>query len=613
MKIRWRCLTVFLAAFVLFAGLAHGQETFQLQAYENLKMEILPESVFNARFGNNPEIPRSEEAVLALAHKLYPPQAFKEEPLSPTEEPGDCGEPDVGVLFAALKNPAISDAVRMLVDNIIAEAIPSLPKFKISPSGHFKIYYTSTDANHLHNVTDAEIESLATLLDSYWNTYATNFKKPKYYMVGGKERIDVKVYYISAKTLGQTSSNWKHIEYNSSLCVKNVCKRRTTGAHELFHRVQYAYGYVSGTADMKWMTEGTAAWSQKYTNEIYRDYMARMNSGLASPNVNLITTRSYDACHFWVFLQERSSYTAIKQVWATYQTNGKKAKEAVNTVTNARLGLTFDEYVRQWSKANYIKDLTNAATGGYNYLENAVTKTSCGVTYGPLSKVPITARPITPTSSFGQTGNVTPYGARYHVYALGSTVNNLDITFKGTGSFAVSFIGLKNDAWKPTIVDTTANTYNYKKTLTPGQWDKLVVVVMGTATGGTYTISVNPPCVNGWWKMMTHGDFESTYYFNLTQNGTVITGTWLYHPEYEITGTFTPPNITLNLTNDPLPAGTCNVTFTGTINNCNAGSGTWFNSGNDVCHHSGTWEMTKEPGTSSLAAEDSAPAGPTSP
>jgi hypothetical protein len=587
MKIRWRYLTVFLMTFVLVAGLAYAQEVFHVQAYNNLKVEILSESAFNARFGNNPEIPQTETAILALAQKLYPPQALKAELLPSTEEPGDCGEPEMGVLFAALQNPAVSNATRMLVDDIIAAAIPPLPKSRVSDSGHFKIYYTSDDPNDLHNVTDAEIDSLAALLDSYWTTYVTNFKRPKCYFVDGKARIDILVYYISATTRGRTNSTKNHIELNSTKCVKDLCKRRTTSAHELFHRVHYAYGYVSGTANMKWMTEGTAAWSQKYTNSVYRDYMERMDSGLAVPNKTLFTQRSYDACHFWVFLEEQSSYTAIRDVWNTYLINGKKAKAAVNTVTTARLDLTFDKYAHKWSKANYIKDLTNAGTGEYDYSEDETSKTSCGVTYGPLRKVPVTTKSINPASSFTQSGNAFPYGAAYHVYTLGATLKNLAVTFNGAGSFAVSFIGMKNNAWK-SIENTTTTAYKYKRTLTAGQWDKLAVVVMGTTTGGNYSITVGD-CISGAWTDSFGRKWQ------LKQEGTSITGTRDSGTCGVIpaTGTFNVPNITLNT--GIVVSGCCSVKWAGTVSNCNSIAGTYtITGGGSHCTGTGSFTLTKQ-------------------
>lgn len=584
MKLRWRLLSVFVLAFVLIAGSAYGQQIFQMQA-QNTKIEVLSPAVFEARFGDNKHIPRTEKAILALAQELYPSQAFKQAVQTPPEEIAeDCGEEDLGVLFAALQNPAVSDATRMLVDDIIAAALPVFPKNKLSLSGHFKIYYTTNDANALNNVTDAQIVTLAAHLDSWWTKYATNFKEPKNILVGGVKRIDVYVYYISANILGQTGSGLNYIDLNSALCVKDACKRATTSAHELFHRVQYAYGYISGTANMKWIVEGTASWSQKYTNESYRDYMGRMNSGLLSPNLNLITTRAYDACHFWVFLQERADFTAIKQVWAKYQVNGKNAKTAVGSITTARLGLNFDQYATKWSKANYIKDLTNAATGGYNYLENAVTKTSCGVVYGPLKKVPVTAGAITTTSSFTQAGSVLPYGAKYHVFTVGSTVKDLAMTFKGTGTFSVAFIGMKSNAWKA-IDNTTLTTYNYKKTLAAGAWDKLAVVVMGTTTGGNYTLKVGA-CIAGTWTD------SWGYTWNLTETGSTIKGN-VVTPDcggnYTVNGTYNAPNITLTVTN-PGTTTCCNsFTYTGTVTNCASASGTWTN----TCGGSGSFSMTK--------------------
>jgi hypothetical protein len=584
MKIRWRLQAVLLVAIVLITGSAYGQRFYQMQAHGSL-IEVLSQEVFEATFGDNTHIPRTERSIIALAEKLYPPLMHKMQPAAPAEEIAeDCGEEDVGVLFAALQNPAVSDSTRKMVNDIIVAAIPPLPKVKYSASGHFKIYYTTNNANPIHNVTDAQIDSLATLLDSYWNSYAASFKDPKYKLVGGKKRIDVKVYYISANTLGQTASGWDHIELNSSSCVQNACKRRTTSAHELFHRVQYAYGYVSGTANLKWIVEGTAAWSQKFTNQSYRDYMARMNSGLNSPNTALITGRSYDACHFWTYLQEQASSSAIKQVWAKYQVNGLKAKEAVGSITSARLGLNFDKFAAKWSKANYIKDLTNAITGGYDYDENAVTKTSCGVVYGPLNKVPVIAGTINANSNFSQNGSVTPYGAKYHVFTLGATLKDLAVNFKGTGSFEVAFIGIKGNAWK-SITNTAATTYNYKKTLTAGQWDKLAVMVMGTTTAGNYTLKVGS-CIAGEW---TDGYFT----WKLTENGSTITGT-VEGPcggTRAVTGTYTAPNITLKASYTGSNTNCCAFTYTGTVTDCKSISGTWKNNG--CSGQTGTFSMTK--------------------
>ncbi len=110
--------------------------------------------------------------------------------------------------------------------------------------------------------------------------------------------VSRKCYYLGPTRYGSTSSNWDYMKLNSKLVIRDSCKRRTTSAHELFHRVQYSYGYVTGTPNLRWLVEGTASWSQKYTNSPYiRDYMDLMNAGFNRLDRFLIRRRGHDACH----------------------------------------------------------------------------------------------------------------------------------------------------------------------------------------------------------------------------------------------------------------------------------------------------------------------------
>jgi hypothetical protein len=290
-----------------------------------------------------------------------------------------------------------------------------------------------------------------------------------------------------------------------------LCKRKTTSAHELFHRVQYAYGYVTGTANMKWMVEGSAAWSQKFTNMSVRDYMSRMNSGLSVPDKTLITgtgARSYDACHLWTYLDEaatkytRPSYPmgrAIKDVWATYNTNGKNAKAAVETVANARVGSTsFDNFVTKWSRANYCKDFTKPASWKLDYTEDESSAVSCSTTYGPLSHVPRTLRTISSNATvINLTGSVSEYGADYYEFTVNPAVTSVKIALNGadTGDFAYQLIPIKSGAaltYAYTFGSGPGNTHTFTSTFTAGSQDKFGLIVGGRSKGGSYTVRVGP-------------------------------------------------------------------------------------------------------------------------
>jgi hypothetical protein len=514
MNIRFRLQTVALVVFILIAGLAYAQHVFQMQAYDQ-PIEVLAQEVFEAQFGNNPQIPRSHEAIIALAERLYPPLTKKTAPAAPAKDLTNwCGEEDVGVLFAALQNPEVSDVTRRMVNDIIVAAIPPLHKRWISNSGHFQIFYTTDNPDPLHNVTRAQIKNLATLLDSYWDLFGIEFKEPKHKIVDGKKRIDVKVYYIDADTLGQTHSGWEHIELNSALCVRNWCQRRSTSTHELFHRVQYAYGLVSGTANMKWIVEGTAVWSEKFTNEGLRSYMYRMNKGLRVPEKALITERSYDATHFWVYLQEMYD-SAIEEVWANYEVNGHDAKAAVDSVTTAAIRQNFDLFVGRWSLANYTKDLDNANVL-LDYDEDEVIKTSCGVTYGPLLKVPVTTKTIGPDSTYTWIGSVKPYGSKYFVFNLTPTLNGVLGSFNGTGSFVVSIGKIYNNEYSNFRMQDTTSIVEFGGMRDSGFFfNKVAVVVTGAPTGGNFELKIDK-CITGFW----HG--PGLYY--LKDSGSEISG-----------------------------------------------------------------------------------------
>ncbi len=461
---------------------------------------ILTAEEFELRFGADKELPRSDEAVIALARRLFKPHWVRRHQVAQPAARGEeeCGEHQIGLVLASLSNPAISHAAREEVDTLYAESVP--PLLRSYTSGKFKFFFTSSSSNSDHNVTLAQVQLLAIYLNSAWTRYVTTagFREPKHWHWLGQPRIDVKVYYLGSDLAGQTSSYTNHIELNSRLAVRDTCRVRTIPAHELFHRVQYSYGYNSGTPNMRWIVEGTAAWSQRYVGRTVGDYMSRMNQGLANPDRNLITARSYDACHLWVFLQQRASaYSAspIRQVWQNYAGNGHNAKTALNSYTTSQFGadFRFDYFIAWWHRANLFKDFTNAAPD-YEYSEDEQTYTSCTVTYGPLSHAPHLNGTIADNSTPAVTtsGSVAANGADYYEYTIGAGVTHLRVVADGqTGrSFTYIFARAKSNRWL-TSFTRTGTDYTYNATMAAGDNDKLQVIVVGNS-GGSYTLRVGP-------------------------------------------------------------------------------------------------------------------------
>jgi hypothetical protein len=247
---------------------------------------------------------------------------------------------------------------------------------------------------------------------------------------------------------GFTRSAVDYIRLNS-LIVRDACKRLTTSAHELFHRVQYTYGYEDGPAGMDWLVEGTACWAKKFTNNGIKDYLDEMNNGLHTPNKDLIRKRSYDACHLlWVHLQERATSTAIREIWAADPKSRKTTKTAVNNVLKEKLRLTFDQFVREWHIANFAKDLQGIEPW-YEYADDECQYTNpCGVYYPGLDQVPTSGATINPASApFVAYGLALPYGADYYVFDLDPSITNLEVKLNDndTASFSYYLVAIKNN------------------------------------------------------------------------------------------------------------------------------------------------------------------------
>jgi hypothetical protein len=502
------CIFVMLAVLLKMASASYAQQVFPFESFR-IKLEVLSEDDFNREFGDNADIPRTEEAILALAHRLYPQSRQDQDAAYPENgeiEAFDCRNYELGLLFAALKNPAVSDSTRQQVDKILSAPLPILPKKYTS--GHFTIYYTSTDPDPRNNISDMDISAAAGTLNFLWDRWtAFGLKAPKSYLAGNNtEMIDVYVWYLGGTKWGETQSDWDSINFNSVI-MKNECKRRFVSAHELFHRVQFSYGYESVAAsDLVWLTEGSALSVNAGLGTVgeAKRWLVHANDGLKHPE-RALSERGADASHFWVYLNFFGSpgHYPLTEVWAAYEQNGKNAKNAISTVVKASPTLNlygvknFEGFVQHWIKANYVKDYDGAlATAYLDYMYDEYVTTACNVTYGPMAHVPRTVYEVPGNATaLSFSGKVAPYAARYYELNLGSTLSKLTVKIDGadSGNFSYHFIGIKGkNSMLFSFTDTNVRDYTYSRTLTPGQWDKLALIVAGRSKGGSFKVKVGP-------------------------------------------------------------------------------------------------------------------------
>jgi hypothetical protein len=130
---------------------------------------------------------------------------------------------------------------------------------------HFVLRWTNQSRHSEDNISDRQIiKDTAEYMEIAWGKYVSLFgRKP--YMAPGRDNIEV--VFRDMDCYGVSDPPNGPIQFNSYAWVNNRGIRQPTSAHELFHKMQYAYGYKTSWKPKEpylWFTEGTAAWSEVF-------------------------------------------------------------------------------------------------------------------------------------------------------------------------------------------------------------------------------------------------------------------------------------------------------------------------------------------------------------
>jgi hypothetical protein len=352
------------------------------------RIPVLSALEWERLYGGSSEIPGDDEAVLRLARKAYPAGAMGEiAPVAPMPDgrkrPGTCGTDELDRLFAALQSPYLNPGTRKGVRRIIRASVPPLEKEHLTE--HFRIRFTTESLDPWANVTEEQVIAIGKDLEKDFANYSKHFRPPK----NTGALISVYIYYPGRVSWrGRTSFFVNSIELNSRW-AQNRCISKVDTSHELFHRVQYAYMAQTEPGQKYWM-EGTAKWAEELRHPGINDYVGWANVGLGDPEKPFLA-RSYDSVLFWVYLGERfrskggTPQGAIGSLLGTYE-SGKRGRELLARVVKGTLGMSLEELMQDWHKANYIKDTVDPPDK-YNYYDNQTPKLPPCKMGGPYERV----------------------------------------------------------------------------------------------------------------------------------------------------------------------------------------------------------------------------------
>ena len=146
-----------------------------------------------------------------------------------------------------------------------------------------------------------------------------------------------------------------------------------------------------------------------------------------------------------------------------------------------------------------MKDLRYAPPK-YDYTEDEVKKVDCvGDQYGPLGSVTTHTEttdwcilPFTLTRSVGR------YGAEYVVLEMPTNPKGLQIQITGGADFSYRIVPVRGSTYLR-VYNGNTNPFIFTRPSSTGKWTKLAILVVGGATGGTYTITLPNP-LNGTWN-----------------------------------------------------------------------------------------------------------------
>ena len=246
------------------------------------------------------------------------------------------------ILLGVLMNMAECIGFAPSGDVVLAQTLDSaMPSFENRyETDHFVLKWTNKSRNSSDNIKDPQIiKDTGAYLEEAWTKYTDLFgRKP--YAAPGRDKIDVVFRNIDCYGVADPPDG--PIQFDSDAWVKNRNIRQPTSAHELFHRMQYAYGYRTRWTPQKpftWFTEGTAAWAEVYVwGRVSRN--CKVDTLFKDTRMDLYRA-DVNAMPFWIYFVQGNQEHANNHLMVEYFEKCEQLKDeklALNEVINKTYG-----------------------------------------------------------------------------------------------------------------------------------------------------------------------------------------------------------------------------------------------------------------------------------
>lgn len=470
----------------------------------HVSIPVLDEPAWNRLAAPDPAVPRTARRLRDYGRLLYGPQR-RRLPRMVTGLPQigtlrslyeECGEAAWHRLFLGLSNPKLTRAER---EEIEAEIDADLPTFEHSTeTDHFILRWTDSSANATDNIADAAIiTETGGFLEMAWDRYAAGFGRTPH-TPAGASKIEV-VFYDIPGAHGVASPPDGPIQLNSDSWVTTPGLRRSVSAHELFHKLQYTFGFRTSwnpPSPYKWFSEGTASWAEVYVwQRVSGSY--KITDMFANPDLNLYDA-SYSALPFWLFFEARQKSNAadnpIRHFLETAEPAGNLSGALEQVIDeewspNNVYG-QLDSFYALFARERRIGAWRTGPTGG---LYPTILDPNETVVVPNLA---VTNVALGNTDTYTVTRAVSALGSDYYRFAFAPDTNgetcSLTVNGAAGGNYSYYLIWEKGGAWKRAAFPfVNTGSYSHAEVISLAEADALVLIISGRGAGGAYTLSAS--------------------------------------------------------------------------------------------------------------------------
>jgi len=408
----------------------------------------------------------------------------------------ECGESAWYRLFLGLANPRLTKMEREAIEGDMDADMPTLEHSE--ETDHFILRWTDSSADASDNITDAAIiTETGNFLETAWDRYQASFGRTPYIPVGSS-KMEI-VFYDIPGAHGVASPPDGPLQLNSDSWMTIPGLRRSVSAHELFHKLQYSFGYRTSWAPVspyKWFSEGTASWSEVFVwQRVSR--ASKITDLFTNPDLNLYNA-SYSAVPFWIFFEARQKSSATDNPILHFLTTAEPAgdlQDALQEVIDEEWAPNnvygqLDNFYALFARERRIGAWKMGPTG--NLYSNISDPDGAAIT--PNLTVTDVPMGLSDTYSVGQT--VSQLGSDYYRFVFEPDADGRTFSFSVTGAsggdFSFYLLWDKNNAWKRAAFPPgSTSSYSHSEVINLAEADAMVLVISGRGTGGAYALNAS--------------------------------------------------------------------------------------------------------------------------